>query len=158
MPYCTHCGSQVQPTDLYCGRCGTRQPVSPGAAPGTAGGANSLSQINARTASLLCYLPIVGWIPSIVVLAADRFRKDRTVRFHAFQGLYLFVAWLLVEWVVSPLFWGFDLTGRRVITGLLKTAIFAGWIFMLVKVAQDQMYKLPVIGELADRSLSEQMF
>ena len=40
----------------------------------------------------------------MVVLAADKFRNDRTVRFHAFQGLYLFVAWLIVEWVLSPIF------------------------------------------------------
>jgi uncharacterized membrane protein len=165
MPYCTSCGTEVQPADVFCGKCGTRQPAStppPGASSGfgasmNAGG-SALNQINPRTASLLCYLPVVGWIPSIIVLAADRFRTNRTVRFHAFQGLYLFVAWMLIEWVLSPLFFTLDAPLRRLIVGLAKAGIFAGWIWMLVQVAQDRMYKLPIIGELADRSLSEQPF
>ena len=64
--------------------------------------------ISPRTASLLCYIPILGWIVSIVVLASARFRADSRVRFHAFQGLYLFVAWLIVDWVLGPCFtWRF---------------------------------------------------
>ena len=42
--------------------------------------------------------------PSIIVLAADKFRTNRAVRFHAFQGLYLFVAWLIVQQVIAPWF------------------------------------------------------
>ena len=30
------------------------------------------------------------------------------------------------------------------------------WIFMLMKVSHDQDYRLPILGELADRSVSEQ--
>jgi hypothetical protein len=66
--------------------------------------------VSPRTASLLCYIPILGWIVAIVVLASARFRDNARVRFHAFQGLYLFVAWLIVDWVLSPMFsiafWG----------------------------------------------------
>jgi uncharacterized membrane protein len=159
MPYCSNCGNQVRDTDLYCGKCGTRQPIASAgfaAAPPPQAATNPLSSINDRTASLLCYIPVVGWIASIVVLASERFRNQRTVRFHAFQGLYLFVAWLLVEWVVAPMFWGIDLAGRRAIIGMFKVGIFATWIFMLIKVSQDQLFKLPLIGELADRSLTEQ--
>jgi len=66
-----------------------------------------LSGISPRTASILCYIPVVGWIASIIVLAADRFRNDHRVRFHAFQGLYLFVAWLIVG---IPIAWGVWIT------------------------------------------------
>ena len=97
MPFCTQCGAQVQPADVFCSKCGMRQ-----AAPGPVPRPDPLAGITPRTASMLCYIPIVGWIASIVVLASPKFRNERDVRFHAFQGLYLFVVWLLVDWVVAP--------------------------------------------------------
>ena len=67
------------------------------------GSGDPLASIDGRTASILCYIPGVGWIMSIIVLASDRFRRDRAVRFHGFQALYLFVAWLIEQQVVGPM-------------------------------------------------------
>jgi uncharacterized membrane protein len=104
---------------------------------------------------LLCYIPFVGWIASIVVLAAERFREDRTVRFHAFQGLYLFVAWLIVDWALGPML--NNPGGLHFGVGnLLQVALFGVWIYMLIKTSQDEMIRLPILGDLADRSLAEQ--
>jgi len=136
---------------VFCANCGSRQPeVNPAA--------DYLHGISSRTASLLCYIPIVGWVVSIVVLASVRFRDDAKVRFHAFQGLYLFVAWLIVDWVLSPLlgvqYWGPPFF--KIVPVLLKVAVFGAWVFMIIKTAQDEMYKLPILGELAEKSVSEQ--
>jgi len=30
------------------------------------------------------------------------------------------------------------------------------WVFMLIKTGQEQFYSLPIVGELAERSVSEQ--
>ena len=38
-----------------------------------------------------------------MVLAARKFKDDRTARFHAFQGLYLFAVWLGISWIVRPM-------------------------------------------------------
>ena len=150
MPFCTSCGNTVQPSDTYCAKCGGQQPK---AAP-----ADPLSGISPRTASLLCYIPVLGWIAAIVVLASSRFRRNLNVRFNAFQGLYLFVAWLIVDqtlgWFFATPFSGSAL--RHVIPDLLKLAIFCAWIFMIVKVSHDERYKLPIVGDLAEKSLSEQ--
>ena len=160
MPYCVQCGTTVGPVDQFCGKCGTRQAAG---APGGAAAQPSLdamSGISNRNASLLCYIPMVGWLAAIVVLASERFRRETRVRFHAFQGLYLFVAWLMVEWVVSPALyfseWHGGLPMHRGIAKLLQLIIFAGWVFMLIKVSHDEDYRLPIIGELADRSVCEQ--
>lgn len=154
MPFCVQCGNNVGPSDQYCGKCGARQ------APGGPPRPDFMTGISNRNASLLCYIPLVGWLAAIVVLASERFRRETQVRFHAFQGLYLFVAWLMVEWVISPALyfsdWGSGLMLHRVFSRLLQLAIFAAWIFMLVKVSHDENYKLPIIGELAERSVSEQ--
>ena len=38
---------------------------------------------------------------------------------------------------------------------LLHGLILFMWIFMIIKVSQDEVYSLPVIGELAERSVAE---
>jgi uncharacterized membrane protein len=157
MPYCVQCGTPVGAADQFCGKCGSPQTGSahPGAT--AAKPADFMSGISNRNAELLCYIPMVGWIAAIVVLASEHFRRETQVRFHAFQGLYLFVAWLIVDWVISPALYfqeGFIL--HRLFSRGLQLLIFAAWIFMLIKVSHDEDYKLPIIGELADRSVCEQ--
>ncbi len=147
MAYCCQCGKPVADTDQFCAKCGARQ-AGARTTPDFAAG------FSPRTASILCYIPWVGWVAAIVVLASNSFRNNRTVRFHAFQGLYLFVGWLLVQWVFKPL--SFFTPGPHIpIAALLQLAIMAVWIFMMVKTSQEQVYSLPIIGELAEKSLSE---
>ncbi len=166
MPYCTQCGGQVGSDDAFCGACGARQGPAP-----EAGGVNPwqtapsaqrarakkddpFSFFTNRNAPVFCYLPWVGWIASIIVLAADKFREQRDVRFHAFQGLYLFVVWLFVDWVFGPLT-GYT-TSTRMIARLMKLGLVVTSIFMVVKTSQGETVRLPVLGELAERSVSEQ--
>jgi uncharacterized membrane protein len=156
MPFCTTCGNQVGARDIFCGKCGARQREGTARPRNT----NFLENLSPRTASLLCYVPVVGWIPCIIALAIPRFQHDRTVRFHAFQGLYLFVVWLIVDWVLSPFvsfvpgpFGGFEL---RIVKSAMHFAVLCAWIFMLIKTSQQEAYHLPIVGELAERSVSEQ--
>jgi len=114
-----------------------------------------LAGLSPRTASILCYIPTVGWIAAVVVLAARKFRNDKIVRFHAFQGLYLFAAWLVVEWVVHPLM--ATMPDRVIrIDRILEGLLLAVSILMMVKAAHDEHYVLPIIGELAQKSAAEQ--
>jgi uncharacterized membrane protein len=154
MPFCSQCGSHVGEGDVYCGACGQKQPVDlprPWREPKSS---DPLAGISTRTAKILCYIPVVGWIAAIIVLASDRFRQDRDARFHAFQGLYLFVVWLIVDWVVEPVFFGFP-GGMFRIGKILQGILIFTWIFMLVKTSQEETYSLPIIGELAEKSASE---
>jgi uncharacterized membrane protein len=97
----------------------------------------------------------LGWVAAVVVLAARKFRHERIVRFHAFQGLYLFAAWLVVQWVVHPLFMATSGRFMRV-DHLLELLILGTSIFMMVKTSNNDPYVLPIIGELAQRSAAEQ--
>src|SRR3569833_1121332 len=157
MPFCTQCGIEVTGSAAFCGNCGARQgvgatpppppPFPPGPAP------DPLAGLSPRTASILCYIPIVGWIAAVIVLASRKFKSDHAVRFHAFQGLYLFAVWLLLDWI-----------GPIVDTGavhfvrfdhLFRGILFAVSIFMIVKASHQETYVLPIIGELAKRSATE---
>ena len=157
MPFCTQCGTEVEPSSAYCGKCGKAQkPGQPGTSPLHR---DPFAEVSDRTASLLCYIPVLGWLAAIVILASARFKEDTRVRFNAFQGLYLFVAWLLADWVVGPLFSilpGSGFMVHAMFAGLLKVAIFGAWIVMIVKTSQNELYKLPILGDLAERAVSEQ--
>src|ERR1700730_6444743 len=152
MPFCSQCGTQVAATDIYCGKCGARQPVTASARPADPLTHDPLSGINPRTASILCYIPGIGWIVSIIVLASARFRHNRLVRFHAFQGLYLFVAWLMEDWVLRPMF----LMVPHLHVHRLNEAVLLGMsIYMMVKASHEEAYALPLFGELAQKSVAE---
>ena len=153
MPFCTQCGFQATPTDAFCGRCGApqqpaaswRPPVPP---------ADPLSGLSPRTAAILCYIPTIGWIAAVIVLASRKFKGDHLARFHAFQGLYLFACWLGVNWIVRPI--GLLLPHQIIRADHLLEALILGTsIFMMVKSSRNELYVLPVIGELAQRSASE---
>jgi uncharacterized membrane protein len=150
MPFCTHCGTSVGEQAAFCQNCGKPQPVT--AAPSA--GSDPLSGVSGETASTLCYIPWVGWIVSLVVLATNRFRADGLVRFHAFQGMYLAVVWMIVDIALEP---AMRISGiSRGIVPLLKLGVLGTWIFMLFKTSTRQIVRLPVIGEMAERSVNEQ--
>ena len=147
MPFCSQCGNQVHPQDAFCAKCGSRQPIP-------VVQSDILTGISPRVASILCYIPTLGWIAAVIILATQRFRNDRIVRFHAFQGLYLFAAWLFVQWAVKPAFSGWGGHVFR-LDHLLEALILFVWIFMMVKAAHEEAYALPLIGELAQKSAAE---
>jgi len=101
---------------------------------------------------VLCYIPGIGWICAIIVLASVRFRNNRVVRFHAFQGLYLFVAYLIEDWVFKPMF---TVVEHVPVNGLIQAVLLGISIFMIIKASHDEAYALPIIGELAEKSVSE---
>jgi len=94
----------------------------------------------------------MGWIAAIIVLASQRFRHVPPVRFHAFQGLYLFVAWLMNDQVVK---WALMPVSHLHLHDLFSAVLLIMSIFMMVKASHDEMYSLPLFGDLAHRSMSE---
>ena len=152
MPFCTQCGAQVGVSDDFCAGCGAKQGAATGGFPGKRGTRpkDFAAGMPPRTVAALCYIPGLGWLSSLYVLAGERFRQDLTVRFHAFQGLYLFVVWLVVG-ALSPM-----ISGGSRFTGILRAALSVLGIVMLVKTLRNQDDRLPIVGELADRSIREQ--
>ncbi len=152
MAFCVQCGKQLGDADKFCAACGRAQAgASPSPNP-----ANFWANLSDNHAALLCYIPWVGWVASIAILASTHYRGNKRLNFHAFQGLYIFVAWLLAQWFVRPIFhFGAGFPGQ-VVPNLLGLAVFAAWVIMLIKVSQNEDFRLPILGELADRSVSEQ--
>ena len=151
MPFCTQCGTRVEDQAAYCAQCGKAQPRAAGTgysgAPPTVH-RDWLDGITERNASILCYIPVFGIIPSIIFLASQRFRHNQRVRFDGFQSVYLFVAYLIVS-SAGPF--------HRGLGNVFETLLSICWIFLLVKAAQNEQVHLPILGDLAARSASEQL-
>lgn len=153
MPFCTSCGTQVTTADRFCPVCGGAQAgASSSAMPGT----TASDGVDPRTAAMLSYVPWVGWIAAIWALASASFRRNQEVRFHAFQGLYLFVAWLIIVVVLSPAMFFTGPFGFAKPAKMLELVALAAGVFMMVKAKQGERFRLPLLGEWADRSVAEQ--
>jgi uncharacterized membrane protein len=98
---------------------------------------------------MLAYVTIV---PAIVFLVLEPYNKRLLVRFHAFQSIFLWVACVaagigirllsmlpVIRWV-ALLLWPLLGLGELVI-----------WLLCLLKAYQGQMFKLPIIGDLAEK-------
>ena len=101
---------------------------------------------------------LIGYPIGIVALILVFIEKDnKFVRFHAFQSL-LFWAAVFVIYIVLGIFTGIlfavstTLGGLfAMLFGLLGLAVFAAMIFLALKAYQGQMFKLPVVGDMAEK-------
>lgn len=110
----------------------------------TAGSA-STTGLNSNIAGVLTYL--FGCIGGIVFLIVER--QDRYVRFHAMQSTLTF----LVALVVTLILGSFPGLGR-VLTVLASFVTSVLWLVLMFKAFTGQRYKLPYVGEIAERQLS----
>ena len=103
-----------------------------------------------NVAGTLCY--VLGFITGILFLVLEPYSKNRKVRFHAFQSIFLSVAWFGI-WIVFSFLITAMLSFGLMFTlmNLLSLAFFVLWIYLLVMTYQDKKVVLPVIGPLAEK-------
>ncbi len=98
-------------------------------------------------ASLLCYLLV--WVTGIIFYLIEK--DNKTVRFHAVQSVLTFLPLTIVYWVVSLAFW-WSVIGY-LLGMLIGIVMFILWIVLMIKAYQGGMYKLPIVGEMAENSI-----
>ena len=181
--FCTSCGASVADVARFCNRCGTRfLPTQPtqsnqtaqfqsGSQPPPTYQAQPPSYQQAPTeyppmytapptaagmppnvAATLSY--IMGFVTGIIFLVIDPYNKDRFVRFHAFQSIFLSVAIFAVT-VVLNIFrlimpWWLDFI-PALLSNLISLAGVGVWIFAMIKAYHGERFKIPVIGDIAEQ-------
>jgi uncharacterized membrane protein len=141
MAFCSSCGTQIADGTTICPACSAR--AGGAVAVGTTGGMTD------NVAGMLAYITI---IPAIIFLVTAPYNKSRFVRFHSFQCLFFAAAWLVfwigtlvLEVIPGMIFIMFPI---HLLVGL---GAFILWIVLLIKANQGQMWKLPFIGDLAEK-------
>jgi uncharacterized membrane protein len=143
MAFCTVCGAQTPDGSTVCPACS--RSGAPVARPVQAA-AGGLSD---NVAGMLAYFTI---IPAIIFLVLEPYNRSRFIRFHAFQSIFFGVAWTVL-WIALKIIVLIPFLGwlTILIWPLIGLAGFIIWIVLLLKAYQAQMWKLPVIGDMAEK-------
>ncbi|HYL37540.1 MAG TPA: hypothetical protein VEV17_16615 [Bryobacteraceae bacterium] len=156
MAFCPTCGS---PADgRFCQKCGAALPAAAAGAPAPPPAAVTPAAAVGMTdnvAGALCYL--FGFVTGILFLVLAPYNQNRNVRFHAFQSIFLCIAWF-VAWIVLAVL-GVALHVIPILGAILLVALnFALWIaalivwlYMMIKTYNGEKIALPVIGPMAEK-------
>ena len=147
MAFCGSCGAPVE--GKFCAKCGTPMDAAvppPGATPGAAPGAAATGMTD-NAASALCY--VLGLITGILFLVLAPYNQNKTIRFHAFQSIFLSIAWIVVSMVINIVFAALHLFSLLFLSPLIGLVFFILWIYMIISAYQGKTVVLPVIGPIA---------
>ena len=140
---CESCGKEMGDAAVFCPSCGksAAQPAAGGSGD-AAGGQGAGLQNN--IAGALAYL----WITAIVFLLLEPYNRDKFVRFHSFQALFLGIASIagqIVLALIQVLGWA--------LMPLWSLLILVLAVIGAVKAYQNQTWKIPVIGPFAEKQV-----
>lgn len=146
MAFCISCGGQIPAGAAACPACGRATAGAPAAASSAPASAGGLAD---NVASALAYVTI---IPAIVFLVLEPYNRNRTIRFHSFQCIFAAVAWTVL-WIGLNIVAHIPFFGWLTILvwPLVSLAGFVVWLILVLKAYQGQMFKLPVIGDMAEK-------
>lgn len=167
MAFCPNCGTQVAENVAFCPTCGkaTGQagaaaaapppPPQPGyTTPATTAPVAAAPPLEENIAGMLAYITI---IPAIIFLLVDPYNRNRFIRFHSFQCLFFHLAVVVIDvglMVASGIFHLVPVIGwfvTALMWPLVGLAIFGVWVLLMIKAFQHQIYKLPIIGDIAEK-------
>jgi uncharacterized membrane protein len=93
---------------------------------------------------------VFGWITGLIFFLVEK--QNRFVRFHAMQSILFFGGITVID-IVLNIIGNFGFLG--VLTFLLSSVVgligFVGWIVLLINGFQGKYFKLPVIGDYAEK-------
>jgi uncharacterized membrane protein len=144
---CPQCNAEMPNISSFCPACGADVTNSK---PGT----GKTGGISDNIAGALAYITI---IPAIIFLLVEPLKRNRFIRFHAFQCIFLVVAGLLLGIVLRL---GFTILLLIPVLGQLLVLLISMilsigclilWIVLIVKALQGELFKVPFIGDLAEK-------
>ena len=145
MAFCATCGSAVE--GQFCAKCGSRVGAAPFPASGPAMQASGAMADN--VASTLCY--VLGLITGIIFLVLAPYNKNRVIRFHAFQSIFLHVACIVVAIGLNIVVSILHLWSLLFLGSLFWLVCFVGWVVLLIQTYQGKTIVVPVIGPIAQQ-------
>ena len=95
-------------------------------------------------AGLLCYL--AGWITGLIFFLIEK--ENKFVRFHAMQSIITFGSLTVLFMVL-----GFIPILGWMLVPVVALVQLVLWILLMVKAYQGEQFKLPIIGDLAEKNV-----
>lgn len=127
--------------------------MDPQTPPPVPGAQTTSTGLDPQLAGLLCY--ILGPITGLIFFLVEK--TNSVVRFHAAQSIVFGILWVVlwvavtvlgiiltqISWTIGNLF--------GLVTLLVWLGLFIVWIVLLIKGYSGQKWKLPVVGDMAER-------
>jgi uncharacterized membrane protein len=121
----------------------------------------SSTGLDENIAALLAY--IFHWVSGLIFFLIEK--ESRLVRFHAMQSILLSALAIIVGivvWVVTLVIWLVSTQLPGILAGVLNLVVvliwvvfwiglLIAWIMCLIKAFQSQYFKLPIIGNFAEK-------
>lgn len=148
---CPHCAARMPVTAAFCPGCGL--PVQ--------AEARALGRVGPFAESVAGALAYFTFIPAIIFLLVEPFRKSRFVRFHSVQCLLLGGAAIVLAIAIklaSVVLLIIPVLGPLVVvlvSTVVALAVFVIWLVLVIKAFQGEMFKLPLLGDLAGQQAGE---
>ena len=109
----------------------------------------SQNGLSDSAASRLAYITI---IPAIIFLVVPPYNQKPLIRFHAWQSIFLCIAWIVCAIALTILrmmpFIGWFTWPLHLVVDL---GLFILWIIVLIKAFNGERFKIPVIGDFAEK-------
>jgi uncharacterized membrane protein len=143
MAFCNMCGAQIADGATTCPACAGRAATVPAPMVVTAGGMAD------NVAGMLAYFT---FIPALIFLVMEPYNRSAFIRFHAWQSLLFNAVWCAL-WIALRIIAHIPFFGWLTVLAwpLVMLGGFILWIILVLKANQNQKFKLPVIGDLAEK-------
>jgi uncharacterized membrane protein len=110
--------------------------------------ANAKTSMNLEenVAGALCY--VLGWVTGIIFYIMEK--ENKTVRFHAVQSIIVFLPLMIIVGIFQVILLFIPFIGWA-ISGLISLLMLILWLVLMFKAYQGEKFKLPVIGDIAEK-------
>lgn len=94
--------------------------------------------------AMLCY--VFGWVTGVIFFIIEK--ESKFVRFHALQSILTFIGVMIIFAVLTVI----PILGWLI--GIVLTpVVIILWIILMVRAYKGEMWKLPVVGDMAEKQV-----
>ncbi len=148
---CPDCAASMPENAAFCPGCGRAM------------GADERAhcKVGVLPESVAGVLAYCTFIPAIIFLSVEPYRRNRFVRFHSWQCMGLFLvaiaaaAVLRIASVALAMVPSFGPLLVLLAAMLVGLGLFVLWLVLVVKALQGERFKLPVVGGYAERRAAD---
>jgi uncharacterized membrane protein len=105
--------------------------------------------LSSNLAAALCYL--FGFVSGVAFLVIAPYNQDKEIRFHAFQSIFLSIAWIVFSAAFNILVSMGPLYTLYFLLPLINLAFLVLWVYLMYMAYQGKRFVLPVVGPLAEQ-------
>ncbi|MDG6228451.1 MAG: DUF4870 domain-containing protein [Candidatus Thermoplasmatota archaeon] len=125
---------------------------------------NTSMNMEENVASALCY--VLVWVTGIIFFFLEK--KSKTVKFHAMQSILTFLPLSILGWLFGWLGapsvnwsggWAYSynpgIPALLYLSWIIWVLTVILWILLIFKAYSGEMFKLPVIGDIAEKQANK---